>query len=419
MSWTRRSAQVVATASVVAAWTALYLVLVVNSKPPSYPTTAAQANRDLATLLAIPTFLWVAAALLIVHHWWAGPGHRLSTMDSPGRLLAAAVAALPDERRDWGAGMTGELAEVRGRAARWRFALSAARTPLWLPPAGGWPLFALVAGAVAAAIAASGPAVGSAVPGLAIFTVGFVGFVGAWLVVAIARSRRPRATLRMPALLVTAGVATAIAMTVVFLLRDPAAARFLPPSGALFLAAVLAACLWVAAASRQSRGTGRLAPHIGVATGVVYAIGFLLLIRGIQSASVAESARQGMEALAIQMLIFGPGTLCFALGSIASSRGRSFRTGVLAGVWALITILPFMYAVWLFGSLHMYEINGGALLWGDGAPEGENLADALFWVLGLGLVFGLPFAVIGAAVGGYTPAHRAQTGGATAGGHVA
>ena len=36
--------------------------------------------------------------------------------DLPGRLLAAAVAALPERRREWGRAMTAELAEVQGRS---------------------------------------------------------------------------------------------------------------------------------------------------------------------------------------------------------------------------------------------------------------------------------------------------------------
>jgi hypothetical protein len=44
--------------------------------------------------------------------------------------------------------MLAELAEAEGRSARWRFALSSFGAMLWLPPAGGWPVLALVAGVV-------------------------------------------------------------------------------------------------------------------------------------------------------------------------------------------------------------------------------------------------------------------------------
>jgi hypothetical protein len=113
-------------------------------------------------------------------------------MDPPARLLGAAVAMLPEGRREWGLAMLAELAEVAERSARWRFALSGVRATLALPPAGGWPVFALVTGAAVAAVAAVGPAVGAVVPGLQVFAVCFTGLVGAMVVLAVARSRRLR-----------------------------------------------------------------------------------------------------------------------------------------------------------------------------------------------------------------------------------
>ena len=216
------------------------------------------------------------AARLVLRHWWSGAGSRMSAMDPPGRLLAAAVAALPERRREWGSAMLAELAEVRGRSARWRFALSSARATLWLPPAGGWPVLALVTGAVVASVAAVGPAVGAAVPGLTVFAVTFTGLVGAMVVLAVARSRRLRLPVPVPTVLVTGGVAASIAVTVIFLRREPAAAQYLPPAAAVYLAAVLAGCLWVAVAPPRWLGANRLAPHLGAAAAVVFAAWSLL-----------------------------------------------------------------------------------------------------------------------------------------------
>ena len=136
MSRTRRRLQIATAAAVVAAWAVLYVV-VITTAPLSYdPATesAAKVNREFALLLVIPTALWVAAAVLLVDHWWSRTGVRLSAMDPPGRLLAVAVATLPDHRREWGMAMHAELAEVRGRSARWQFALSSTRAVLRLPP---------------------------------------------------------------------------------------------------------------------------------------------------------------------------------------------------------------------------------------------------------------------------------------------
>jgi hypothetical protein len=281
MSQTPRRLLMVPAGAVVAAWAVLYLV-VITTAPLSYdPATesAAKVNREFALLLAVPTALWVTAALTLVEHWWSRTGIRLSAMDPPGRLLAAAVATLPDHRREWGMAMHAELAELQGRSARWQYALSSARAVLRLPPLGGWPALALVTGVVAAAVAAAGPAVEAAVPGLGVFAVSFVGLVGAMVVLAVARSRRMRLPVAAPTLLVTGGVAAAMTMTVIFLLRDPAAARYLPPANAVFLAAVLAGCLWIAVAAPRSLSSNRLAPHLGVAAAVVLVVGQLLLMR--------------------------------------------------------------------------------------------------------------------------------------------
>jgi hypothetical protein len=349
MSRTPRGLLAVTAGAVVAAWAVLYVV-VITTAPLSYdPATesAAKVNREFALLLAVPTALWVTAALTLVEHWWSRTGVRLSAMDPPGRLLAAAVATLPDHRREWGMAMNAELAEVRGRAARWRFALSSARAALRLPPVGGWPVLA-------------------------------------------------------PTLLVTGGVAAAITMTVIFLVRDPAAARYLPPANAAFLAAVLAGCLWIALAAPRSLGTNRLAPHLGVAAAVVFVVGQLLLIRASYGPPVEPAGRQLLEVLWGLWFWFGPAAVFFVPAFAAGWVGRSFRSGLQAGIWAGIASLPLSYALWLHEALRLYAINGGLLWFGDGAPEGENLAAALFWSLRFAPLLGLPFAPIGAAIGART-----------------
>ena len=414
MSQTPGRLLIVTAGAVVAAWAVLYLV-VITTAPLSYdPATesAAKVNREFALLLAVPTALWVTAALTVVEQWWSRTGVRLSAMDPPGRLLAAAVATLPDHRREWGMAMHAELAEVQGRSARWQFALSSARAALRLPPLGGWLALALVTGVVAAAVAAAGPAVEAAVPGLGVFAVSFVGLVGAMVVLAVARSRRMRLPVPAPTLLVTGGVAAAITMTVIFLLRDPAAARYLPPANAVFLAAVLAGCLWIAVAAPRSLSSNRLAPHLGVAAAVVLVVGQLLLMRAASYEPRIESqGQQLVDLLAARGFWFGPVAVFFVPAFAAGSAGRSFRAGLQAGIWAGIAALPLTYALWLHEALRLYAINGGLLWSGDGAPEGENLSAALFWTLRFAPLLGLPFAVIGAAIGAraaHPPAAQAQ-----------
>jgi hypothetical protein len=245
-----------------------------------------------------------------------------------------------------------------------------------------------------------------------VFAVSFVGLVGAMVVLAVARSRRMRLPVPAPTLLVTGGVAAAITMTVIFLLRDPAAARYLPPANAVFLAAVLAGCLWIAVAAPRSLSSNRLAPHLGVAAAVVLVVGQLLLMRAASYEPRIESqGQQLVDLLAALWFWFGPVAVFFIPAFAAGSAGRSFRAGLQAGIWAGIAAVSLTYALWLHEALRLYAINGGLLWFGDGAPEGENLGAALFWTLRFAPLLGLPFAVIGAAIGAraaHPPAAQAQ-----------
>ena len=398
MSRTRRRLAVVTTWVVVLAWVVFYAVAVVTADQPPGPVTA-------AAQLVVPPLLWVAllqlasaaelAARQVLRRWRS----RRSAMDLPGRLLVAEVASLPERRRDWGRAMTAELAQVYGRSARWRFALSCARATLWQPPAAGWPVLALMTGAVVASVAAAGPAVGAAVPGLAVFAVTFTGLLGAMLVLAVARSRRLRPQLPVPAptVLVTAGVAASIAATVVFLRREPTAAQYLPPAVAVCLAAVLSGCLWVALASPRWLGTSRLAPHLGAAAAVVFAAWFLLSNR-------TDGTEPPLPLLPLfgAVLVLAPAAAFSVPAFVAGRTGRSLRSGLQAAVWTVTSAMPLTYALWLPEALRRHAIDGRTL---DGelvAPVGVNLTDAVIFSYGIFPVVGLTLAMIGAVLGART-----------------
>jgi hypothetical protein len=372
-----------------------YAVALATADRPPGPVTA-------AVQLVVPPLVWVAllqigsaagrAARLVLRRPWAGS--RGSEMDPPGRLLAAAVAALPEHRREWGLAMVAELAEVRGRSARWRFALSSARATLWLPPAGGWPVLALVTGAVVVSVVAAGRAAGAVVPGLMVFAVSFTGLVGAMVVLAVARARRPRLPVPVPTVLVAGGVAASIAATVIFLRREPAAAQYLPPAAAVYLAAVLAGCLWVAVVSPRWLGAGRIAPHLGAAAAVVFAAWFLL-----------SNRLDGTEPPLPLVLLLGaalvltPFAVFFVPAFAAGRTGRSLRSGLQAAVWTVTVMMPLTYALWLPEALRRHAIDGRTL---DGellAPVGVNLPAALIFCLGIFPVFGLTLGALGAALG--------------------
>jgi hypothetical protein len=94
MSWTRGRVQTVTTGVIVAAWVVFYAIALATADQLPGPVTA-------VVQLVVPPLLWVLAARLVLRHWWSGTGSRMSAMDLPGRLLAAAVAALPEHRREW------------------------------------------------------------------------------------------------------------------------------------------------------------------------------------------------------------------------------------------------------------------------------------------------------------------------------
>jgi hypothetical protein len=103
--------------------------------------------------------------------------------------------------------------------------------------------------------------------------------------------------------------------------------------------------------------------------------------------------------LAMHAELAGPAAVFFVPAFAAGWAARSFGSGLQAGIWAGIASLPLTYALWLHEALRLYAIDGGLLWFGDGAPEGENLTAAVFWALRFAPLLGLPFAVIGAAIG--------------------
>jgi hypothetical protein len=76
-----------------------------------------------AAVVATP---WLVAVRLLWRRWWSRTGVEVTTMDPPARLLAAAVAATPRHRREWGTAMLAELDQVREPTARWEFAAGCA-----------------------------------------------------------------------------------------------------------------------------------------------------------------------------------------------------------------------------------------------------------------------------------------------------
>jgi hypothetical protein len=140
----------------------------------------------------------------------------------------------------------------------------------------------------------------------------------------------------------------------------------------------------------RSLGTGRLAPLVGVGAAIAYVSGLLLVTRA------------GREGLPSFWLLLAPELTFFGCAFVAAASGRSVRAGVRAGMWAAIAITPLGYAAALVDGFRQHAIDGGGTFAGDAVPAGLTFAIAAFY-LGLTLVTGFPFALMGATTGA---AHR-------------
>jgi hypothetical protein len=350
---------------------------------------------------------WMLAAWLLWRAWWRQAGPRLSVLDGPGRLLAAATAALPTDRRDWGAAMTAELAQVQDRAARWRFAAGCARAAL-LPPGGNLTAVAVTGAVAATATAATALAAGAALPAGRVFAPSLVGLLGGLATLAVARSRRVRRAGPGPVVagLALAGAAGCLAATIYYLAEHPAYDRLrrpgmeasLPPMTAVVLAAMLAGCLWLAL--RPPRWL--LGDRLGRRSGAVVA---LALVAGFVLASRQQLRGAELDVGTMDYLLFPLPALLLAGSAAAAAAGGSFRAGLRACAWAVVLAMPLLVAAWLVEGLRWQQQRGQLLLDGEGGLGlganlvGANLGDAIWWTLVTLALWALPLGVLGAAAG--------------------
>jgi len=359
-----------------------------------------------AVVLAPFLWLWAVAAWLLWRAWWRQAGVRLWALDGPARLLAAATATLPADRRDWGAAMAAELAQVpvQERAARWRFATGCARAAIF--PPGGTRAAVGVAGALAVtATAAAALATGAVLPARRVFAPTFVGLLGGLATLAVARSHR--AGWAWPGAAITglglAGVAACVAFLGYYLAEFPAYHRArvtaatlvsLPPVTAAVLAVLLAGCLWLALRPPRWLLPDRHARRFGVGMAVALIAGFVL------TTSRQELGDQpGSEGMVFYLLI-GPILVVLTGSAAAAAVGRSFRSGLWACAWAIVLGAPLLIAAWLAEALRWYQQGQGTVLDGAGGlGVGVNLGDAVWWPLVFLALWAVPLGVVGAAVG--------------------
>ncbi|MGW6903561.1 hypothetical protein [Streptomyces sp. NPDC054940] len=386
---TRARFELAVMAAVSVAFAALLGLAFVTVGPPD---TDSEGYLPVLIIWAVLSAPSLVAARILCRAWW-----RRDTRDGPERLLGWAAGLLPQARRDWGAAMVAELAEVRGPVARVRFAAGCARAALFPPSAGRGPL---LAGAMTVAAApTAGLAVGHALPAMQVFTVTFLVLVGALTALALSRPRhRPLRPASGPVITVAglAGVAAAITLAAYVLVQDQPAERTLGAYYAVILAAFLACCLWLILAPPRALTTSRLARRTGLAAA------------GLLGVCFVWSARSG-DVMAT--FVFLPPVVISFLGSaVAAAARRSFRAGVQTTVWTTLTGTLLVFACWLVEAVRLHRAEGALLLDGETLyPVGTNVTDAVFWVLVFVPAWGLlPFGVMGAAVGSRLPRRLPQ-----------
>jgi len=334
-----------------------------------------------AATVALP---WVFAARLLWRAWWSRSGARLSTMDGPARLLAAATAVLPDHRRVWGTAMTAELAQVADRRARWRFAASCTRTVVWPPREDRLPVVG-VGLLIAGAVIAVGLTVRAILPVMGPFAITFSVLVGALTLAGAARSagfRRPAPGLGL-AIAGLVGVCGCIAAAYA-LSEHPGVV--VPWATAGFLALALALCLWIALAAPRAVAPAR--PTRPVAVGAALVLG----------AGVFGEARLSSEGILASLFLL-PLAVVFVASAAVAVAGRSFRGGVQTAVWVTMLGVLTVFAVGLLEALRRFQIDGAVILDAEASSTfGGNLISLTFLLAVLPLWW-LPFGVLGAAFG--------------------
>jgi hypothetical protein len=368
-----------------------------------------QVRLDMAIWMAVFGTPWMLAAWLLWRAWWRQAGARLSGLDGPGWLLAAAAATLPADRRDWGAAMVAELPQVQDHAARWRFAAGCAGTAVF-PPGGNRAAVGITGLLAVVATAATALATGAALPAGRVFAPALVGLLGGLATLTVARSRRVRRAGPGPVItgLALAGIAGCLAATGYYLaeypsyhqLRPPGTGVSLPPVTALVLAVVLAGCLGLALRPPRWLVPDRHGRRFGVATAIPLVAGFVLTSR--QELRGAE-----LDVGMMSYLLNAPILWVLPGSAVAAAVGRSFRSGLWAGAWAVVLAMPLLVAAWLAEALRWYQQGRGMLLDGEGGlGVGANLGNAIWWPLILLVLWAVPLGVLGAAAGSWRARRR-------------
>jgi hypothetical protein len=169
-----------------------------------------------------------------------------------------------------------------------------------------------------------------------------------------------------------AGVGACAAATTWYLAEHPTYARpdssgaavSLPPVTAVALATMLAGCLWLALRPPRWLLPDRRARWFGAGMAVALAAGFLL------SSRLGLGGQPGWDEGTMGYLLTAPLLVVLTGSALAAAAGRSFRSGVWAGAWAILLAAPLLIAAWLVEAVAWHQEGRGLLLDGEGGARG-------------------------------------------------
>ena len=294
---------------------------------------------------AMTNFLSVAVILSVAQTgavWVLWLGWRLRAYDArgdaPSRALALVTTALPEERREWGAAMAAELAQIADGRERWRFVTGCARALLFPPRAAGeWY-----------------PRAG-------------------WLVAATG----------------SVGVVACVAVTGWMLATYPSTAEALDAGRVIFLGAVLAISAWLAIAPPAPLADGALPRYAGVVAGL--ALGGALLVL---SRTLGNAEGPGFTAPGMCLLVF------LVLPGVVAAVQRNLWVGVRAAVWTGVFAGLALFAVYVSEGARYAERYGMAYLDNAGGLTiGSTLTEAIGWIFVFVAVLGVPLGIVSAGIG--------------------
>ncbi len=263
--------------------------------------------------------------------------------DPPARLVAAVADRLPENRREWGPAMVAELAQIDGRARRWRFAAGALRVLLFPPAHRGRPVaVALVGLAVAAAMTASAA---YEVPTLAVFAAAFGLLLGAAATVAAARwpSRRPGVAYLAVAAVALIAVGATLATAVRVAVHHPTATADGTHAFSVLFAVVLAGYLAFALTPPRP---GRQANAL-----LLWSLAAALAAGGAWIAVAATHPAAGTGVIGLLSPVSAVAVLVASVGAAATT--RSMPAGIRAGLLTIALTAPMHFAADITGLLQV------------------------------------------------------------------